>query len=1097
MGSDAPQQNEQQEEVLPGEGSVPFPIVGIGASAGGLKALQQFFTQMPADTGMAFVVILHLSPEYESNLAGVLQQTTAMPVTQVTEAVRVEPNHVYVIPPTRQLSMSNDTIQLEDLIELPGRRASVDLFFRTLAETQGRRAAAIVLSGTGADGAVGIKRIKERGGVTLAQDPQEAEFDGMPRSTIATGLVDFVLPVGEMPETLMTYWRSGETVNLPVTDTPPAIDEAEALREVFYLLRTRTGHDFSQYKRPTLMRRIGRRMQVTAVTDLPAYLEVVRTHPEEVQALLRDLLISVTNFFRDREAWLALEAIIPEIFRNKNAGDQVRVWVAGCATGEEAYTMAMLLHEYASTLDQSPVIQIFATDIDEEAIATARQGVYPESIVADVSPERIQRFFVAEQGHYRIKKEIRDLVLFAPHNLLRDPPFSRLDLITCRNLLIYLNRDVQEQVLKLFHFILRPEGYLLLGASESTDGVPGLFTLIDKAQRLYQRRTALATLPPAMPTLPLVGPPHQQSSQPRPRSEGAIRSLSDLHQQLLTRYAPPSVIINEDYDIVYLSRGVGRFLQFVEGEPSHNLLKVVPPNIRLELRTALFTALQQGSSETRRIQTEVDGRLRLVNIVVQPIHEPEWAQGYILVLFNDLADVNDIERSVTTYTEPMVRQLEEELQRTKDLLRTTIEQYETAVEEYKAANEELQAINEELRAATEELETSKEELQSVNEELTTVNQELKHKVEEVTQSNNDLQNLMASTEIGTIFVDRELRIKRYTPSAQTIFNLIPSDVNRPLAHVTHTLDYEQLAEDAARVLERLAVITREVWSSDGRWYLARLLPYRTFDDRIDGVTITFVDISERRQAEEAVRASERRFNAILQQMPAGVMIADIEGKLVFVNTRAAELLGPAYPHAQNIDDYRVWQQFTSSGEVYAPEQVPLARALRMGEIVTGEEVRFPRPDGTWLVCQINAAPIRDDEGRITEAVMTIEEVAMHKHSREDPRRLPAAIALLQGAEHRYVLANPAYHRLALDSGALVGRTAAEVWPDMADDLVAHLDTVYRTGEPCEVTKVLVTVEHADEPGQVYYSFRYEPLFDDQGRPRGILAIGYETTMRVD
>lgn len=985
MESDASQRDEQtpteqtpteqaQPEALMHDGALGFPVVGVGASAGGLKALKQFFAQMPGDCGMAFVVILHLSPEYESNLANLLQQTTTMPVTQVLESVSVVPNHIYVIPPTKQLSMSDGSIHIEDLEDLRGRRASVDLFFRTLAETQGRRSAAIVLSGTGSDGAVGIKRVKERGGLTLVQDPQEAEFDGMPRSTIATGLADFVLPVGSMPETLINYWRVGDTVKLPSVDALRTVDGTDTLREIFVLLRMRTGHDFSQYKRPTLMRRIGRRMQVNTVSDLSAYLEVLQSRPEEIQALLRDLLISVTNFFRDREAWTALEAVIPQIFGAKHASDQVRVWVAGCATGEEAYSVAMLLYDYASTLEQSPAIQIFATDIDEDAIATARQGVYPDSISADVSPEHLQRYFIAEQSHYRIKKEVRDLVLFAPHNVLRDPPFSRLDLITCRNLLIYLNRDVQEQVLQLFHFTLRPEGYLLLGASESTDGVPGLFISIDKGQRLYQRRMVLTALPPAMPTLPLVGPHRRHAAKMRSSSEGQLRSFGDLHQQLLSQYAPPSVILNEDYDIVYLSRGIARFLQFAEGEPTHNLFKVTPANIRLELRTALFTAVQHGSAETRRVQIELDERQRLVDIVVQPIQEPQWAQGYILVIFNELADVSDIERSDTSDTEPLVSQLEEELQRTRELLRTTIEQYETAVEEYKAANEELQAINEELRAATEELETSKEELQSVNEELTTVNQELKHKVEEVTYTNNDLQNLMASTEIGTIFVDRDLRIKRYTPSAQTIFNLIPSDINRPLTHITHTLEYDQLPEDAAQVLATLAVITREVQASDGRWYLARLLPYRTIDDRIDGVTITFIDITERREAEEGGRASERRVNAILQQMPAGVLIADPQGHLVFVNDYAEKILGMAYPRSQHIDDFRTWQPFTGSLETFWPEQVPLVRALLKGETISGEEMRFPRPDGTWMVCLINAAPIHDEQGQIVEAVMTIRDI---------------------------------------------------------------------------------------------------------------------------
>jgi two-component system CheB/CheR fusion protein len=874
MDTDAPQQEPQPEQrddtITPPFN--PFPLVGIGASAGGLQALQQFFTHMPADSGMAFVVIMHLSPTYKSHAASLLQHTTEMAVVQVTEAVPVAPNHVYVIPPAQDLSMVDGAIHLQEREESRARHAPIDLFFRTLAETHGRSAAAVVLSGSGADGTSGIKWIKEHGGVALAQEPEEAEYAGMPRSAIATGMVDYILPVTALPDALVTYWRNAATVRLPDAGAVPSsavppsaalsTDAAEALRELFALLRARTNHDFSQYKRPTLLRRIGRRMQIHGVADLPAYVLILRAELDEVQALLRDLLISVTHFFRDPEAWLSLESLLPQIFAGRQVNDQVRVWVAGCATGEEAYTIAMLLAEYAATLDQPPRVQVFATDINENAISTARQGLYRETIAADVSPERLARFFVAEQGGYRIKRELRDLVLFAGHNLLRDPPFSRLDLITCRNLLIYLNRDVQEQVLKLFHFTLQPNGYLLLGASETVDGVPSLFTTIEKNQRLFQRRTAPSTMPANMPNLPLAGPPNRPVITGRGGDIGSAQVLADVHQQLLAQYAPPSVLINQGYDIVRISRGGRRFLELTEGELSTNVLKLIHPNLRIELRTALFQAIgQDGPAETRPVRLDLQGETRLVGLLVQPLQEPEWMRGYVMVIFNESANISGAEPSAAGDAEPLVRQLEEELQRTRDQLRTTLDQYETSDEEHKASNEELQAINEELRATTEELETSKEELQSINEELTTINQEMEHKVEELGQSNNDLQNLMASTQIGTIFVDRDLRIRRYTASAQAIFNLIPSDVNRPLAHITHKLDYDELAADVAQVIESLAKIEREMQSQVGRWYLARILPYRTFEDTIDGVTLTFVDITDLKQV-EAER--ERLLDAVQQ-----------------------------------------------------------------------------------------------------------------------------------------------------------------------------------------------------------------------------------------
>lgn len=827
-----------------------FPLVGIGASAGGLPALQHFFTHMRPDSGMAFVIILHLSPTHESLAASLLQHSTTMPVIQVAKAVPVAPNHVYVIPPAQDLSMVDGTIQLEERAEARAGHAPIDLFFRTLAETHGRLAAAVVLSGSGADGASGIERIKERGGATFAQAPEEAEYSGMPRSAIATGMVDYILPVAALPDALVAYWRNGAHVQLPEAGAAPAgvvssPDAAVALLTIFALLRARTNHDFSHYKRPTLLRRIGRRMQVHGVADLAAYAEVLQHQPDEVQALLRDLLISVTNFFRDPTAWKTLETLLPQLFMGKHADDQVRVWVAGCASGEEAYTVAMLLSEYAATLEQPPRIQVFASDIDEAAIRAARQGLYRETIAVDIAPERLARFFIAELGRYRVKPELRDLVLFAVHNLLRDPPFSHLDLVTCRNVLIYLNRDAQEQILKLFHFTLQPNGALLLGTSESVDSLPSLFTPIDKHQRLFQRRPAPITLPATLPNLFAAGPPVRPPVTESGRAQSSAQTLAEVHEQLLAHYAPPSVLINHEYEIARISRGGRRYLELTEEDAlSTNLLKLIHPALRIELRTALFQATEQhGAVETRRVRLDLPGEPRLVRLLVQPIHAPEWMRGSVLVIFDERADSGDTAPSAPGDTEPLLRQLEDELLRTQEQLRATIDRYETSDEEHKASNEELQAINEELRATSEELETSKEELQSINEELTTINQEMKHTVEELGQSNNDLQNLMASTQIGTIFVDRALRIRRYTASAQAIFHLIPSDLHRPLADITHTLHYDMLAADLDQVLATLATIERELPSQTGHWYLMRLLPYRTTDDKIDGVTLTFIDIT--------------------------------------------------------------------------------------------------------------------------------------------------------------------------------------------------------------------------------------------------------------
>lgn len=921
MESEAPEQelvpDQTDSSTIPTQ--TPFPVVGIGASAGGLQALQRLFAHSPADSGMAFVVILHLSLTHESLAASLLQHSTTMKVVQVTEAMTIVPNQVYVIPPTQDLSMVDGTIQLHERGDSRALHAPIDLFFRSLAETHGHFAAAVVLSGSGSDGASGSERIKECGGVVVVQLPEEAEYPSMPRSAIATGLVDYILPVAAVPEALVAYWQNATNIQLPMLSAPPdttlpAPPDDAALHAIFTLMRLRTNHDFSSYKRSTLLRRIQRRMQVHRLSDLAEYVSILQRQPDEVQALLRDLLISVTNFFRDPAAWARLETYLPQIFAGKQADDQVRAWVVGCASGEEAYTIAMLLAEFAATRDQAPRIQVFATDIDEAAIRTARQGFYRETIAADISPERLARFFIAEQGRYRVKPELRDMVLFAVQNLLRDPPFSRLDLISCRNVLIYLNHEAQEQVLKLFHFTLHPNGALLLGTSESVDVVPGLYNSIDKRQRLFQRHLAASSIPKTLPNVALLPSLDLPST---PRQSGALssaRALAEAHEQLLAQFAPPSVLINHHYEIARISRGGRRWLELTEEDAlSTNLLKLIHPSLRIELRAALLQATQRNAAtETRPVRIEMDGKAGNVRLLVQPVHSSEWLQGYFLVIFDERADSSSLPSNAAADAEPLLRQLEDELQRTQELLRATVEQYEISDEDQKAGNEELQAINEELRATSEELETSKEELQSINEELTTINQEMKHKVEELGQSNNDLQNLMASTQIATIFVDRALRIRRYTASAEALFNLIASDINRPLAHITHTLDYAELAADITRVLATLVPLEREVPSNNEHWYLARLLPYRTIEDTIDGVTLTFVDITrlkeieaERKQLFDEIQQARAFAEQIVETVRVPLLVLDADLRVQTANPAYYELFQTTPAETEQVPLYEL------------------------------------------------------------------------------------------------------------------------------------------------------------------------------------------------
>ncbi|MFT0167613.1 CheR family methyltransferase [Paraburkholderia mimosarum] len=892
--------------ILPGQAK--HPVVGIGASAGGLSALLSFFEALPAHTSMAFVVVVHLAPDHVSNLPGLLQKATAMPIVEVTKPTPIEPDHVYLIAPSLALTMVDDYLRVDPNPPEQGRRAAIDVFFRTLAEAHRERAIGIVLSGAGSDGSAGLSRIKEMGGITLAQDPSEAEYESMPRSAIATGTVDFVLTAAEMPQRLLDLWSTAKDIHLPTLENEKreqdlSNEAAErALREIMVILRTRTAHDFRHYKRATVMRRIERRLQVNGITDLQAYRDYLHVHPEETQALLQDMLISVTNFFRDKEAFDVLERdVLPGIFEGRGDGDKIRVWSVGCATGEEAYSLAMLMQERSLKSSEGVSFQVFATDIDERAIAFARAGLYPDSILADVAPGRVRQFFSKDSAHYRVKKELREHMLFAHHNVLSDPPFSRLDLICCRNLLIYLDREAQNDILKMFHFALRPGGVLFLGSSESADSVSSMFTVIDKRNRIYRANVAVrgdAPVPVAMSGTVNLRPVVATAQPPG----GRRFSFGDLHQRLVEQYAPPSVLVSRDSEIVHLSDRAGRFLQYSGGEPSHNIVAAVRSELRVELRTAIYQALHTNRSvEARKVRIERDGRSYFVNMTTRPVHDPEANADFVLVLFDEVEDSMSGAEVTTgdTQKDPIIGQLERELQRTKEQLQSTVEQSETSTEELKASNEELQAINEELRSATEELETSKEELQSINEELTTVNAELKSKVEETGKINDDLQNLIAANDIGTIFVDRNICIKRYTPRATDVFSIIPSDIGRSLLDITHRLEYDKLADDAAEAFDSLRLIERELRSNDGRWYLARFVPYRTTEDRIDGAVLSFIDITDRRRAEDRLREGERRMRIVAEGTKDYAIITfDDDGLITSWNAGAARIFG--YTEAEMI-----------------------------------------------------------------------------------------------------------------------------------------------------------------------------------------------------
>lgn len=877
-----------------------FLITGIGASAGGIKALKEFFQAVPKDSGIAYVVILHLSPDYESKLAEILQLTSQISIKQVKDRrVQVKPNCVYVIPPNKSLSMIDGYLALSAIKNYEERRAPVDIFFRTLAESVKSRAVAVILSGTGANGSMGVKRLKEQGGIILVQDPQEAEFSDMPRNSIATGLVDEVLQVAEIPAKILAYRKKYEETKISSQPVSSPEDAEKALMEIFTQLRVRTGHDFTNYKRATVLRRLERRINVRELSGLQPYARFIKENQEEANLLLKDLLISVTNFFRDKEAFEKLETeIIPKILEGKTNKDNVRIWVAGCATGEEAYSLAMLLYEQTIKNFDAPKVQIFATDIDDEAIAIAREGLYSNSDVADVSPERLRQFFYQEGDEFRIRREIREMVLFAVHNLLKDPPFSQLDLVTCRNLLIYFNIVAQKRVMDIVHFALKPGSYLFLGMSESIDSNSDSYVAVNRDQRIFQSRPAAARISYSIDVFSGFRL-NQQIPLIKNKTAEEVRiiermSSAALHLQLLEHYAPPSILINEEYEIIHTSENAGRFMQ-IAGEPSLNLLKIILPELRLELRTALYQAIQHKTDiKVKELKVNFGSGAEIINIIIRPILRPfDATSGLILVIFEPFkSEDKNTEETLLPKTinqiEPIARQLEEELVRTKLQLRTTVEQYEIQTEELKASNEELQAMMEEANSANEELETSKEELQSVNEELQTVNQELKNKIDELSLSNDDFQNLMSSTNIGTLFLDRSFRIKMFTPNMRDVFNLLPTDIDRSLTDITTKLEYSDLIADLELVLKTLQPVEHELQTSDRRSFMTRILPYRTSQDHINGIVLTFIDITKRKVSERRLIESEENLRLLIESATDYAIFTITPDGLVKTWNRGAE-----------------------------------------------------------------------------------------------------------------------------------------------------------------------------------------------------------------
>jgi two-component system CheB/CheR fusion protein len=926
-----------------------FAIVALGASAGGLGALDEFFAAVPANSGMAFVVVTHVHPSSPSLLPDLLSRRTSMPVVEVAQRVLVEPNHVYTPRPGFNLTIVNGVLEPlkvdRSLLPMP-----VDFFFRSLAQDQKQYAVGIVLSGTGSDGSLGLKEIKAELGMVLAQD-EAAQYVGMPNSAIATELVDFVLPVSQMPQRLLAYHAS---IGGNRGTVAAEVDRAtEALHQIFTLIRNRTGHDFSQYKVSTMRRRIERRMNVHHIETESKYVQYLQGNPTEIDLLFKELLIGVTCFFRDPEAWTALARHLTELLADKPEGYVFRAWLAGCSSGEEAYSLAILLRELLDVFKRPMSVQIFATDLDAAAIDTARAGQYPAGIATDVSEQRLERFFIQEDDTYRVKQEVREMVVFAPQNLVADPPFTKLDLLCCRNLLIYLEAELQRKLIPIFHYTLKRGGLLFLGSSESISNFPHLFTPLEKKWKTFQRRDVPAgTYVAEFPALRSeIGPHamHQPVEGTRAAAEFSIAMLAD--RVLLRELVPPTVIVHERGDFVHIHGRTGMFLEpALEPQNQANLFDMAREGLQISLSAAMRQAIAEEAEVVHRgVEVKANGHTVPVDLRVRRLEDPEPLRGLLRISFVE-SERPSGEDTVVVPKPDRIAELERELQYTRETQQSTLEQLETANEELKSTNEEMQSTNEELQSTNEELETSKEEMQSLNEELQTVNAELQDKVEELSRANNDMKNLLNGTNIATIFLDNELNIKRYTEQAKKVIRLIPSDVGRQIGDLVSTLHYDRLVDDARDVLRTLAFKETEVRGEGDAWYLMRILPYRTVENVIDGLVLTFVDITTVR----ALEHGQRRLLDGLRNSPTRVFAHDAELRYTW---SSGELFGRSPGELEGKTDEEVFG---------ARARDLIALKKNVCQTLTGaRQIVAMQLDGSERRFQIYAEPVRDAKGDLT------------------------------------------------------------------------------------------------------------------------------------
>lgn len=942
-----------------------FTIVGMGASAGGLETLNAFFSIMPPDSGIAFVIIQHLSPQHKSIMASLLEKQTAMSVKQIEEGTKVLPNHIYLNPPGKNVAMFNRTLHLLKPIKSSAINMPVDFFFRSLSEDLEEKAVGIILSGTASDGTLGIKAIKGEGGMAMVQQPDTAKYDGMPRSAVQTGLIDFILPVEKMPETLMGYVQHpflGLPGKTKLTDSP----NKNHMQKIFALIRSKTGHDFSHYKPNTISRRIERRLAVHQIKTLSDYIQFIQKNPAEINTLFKNLVIGVTRFFRDPEAFKVLEQeVIPNLLKTRAPDSAIRFWVAGCSTGEEAYSLAIILSEIMDKIKRYFPVQIFATDIDPTAIDIARRGIYPENTGVDISAERLHQFFTKAQEGFHVKKQVRDMIVFSIQNLIKDPPFSRLDLVSCRNLLIYMDSPLQKKIFPLFHYTLNPGGILFLGTSESIGEHTDLFEAFSSKLKIFIRSKSFAGRGIDLPgkffydTQPRI---KQDEDHRLPANNDVI---SVIERTILDAYAPSGVLINGNYEILHFVGITDKYLSPPTGKPSFNVLDMAREDLKSQLTIALHKGVQEKKNRVcKDVKVRQNGRLCSVDISIRPMTDPGLPKGSTLIMFDDKtpADVSGAKTVGAVKTRKKntaLQNLEQELQSTREYLQATIEELETSNEELKSTNEELQSVNEEMQSTNEELETSKEELQSTNEELATVNAELQTKVDEYSKASDDMNNLLAATEIATLFIDTNLCIKNYTPAATTVIKLIRTDIGRPLDDLKTCFGDVNLVDLAENVLKDLNTIEMEILSLDDIWYSLKAIPYRTLENLIDGVVMTFTNMNRIKQADKF-----RRLATVLENSNDAITVLDINGDIRAWNRGAQKLYGWTESEAlkMNISELLPEDKHDELNSIIGK--------LKRNESITSFKSRRKTSAGEFIDVWLTVTALKDETGHPIEIATT-------------------------------------------------------------------------------------------------------------------------------